>query len=317
MEATGSKSVFDAFKLDRFDGSNFTRWKDKLFFLLTELGVAYLLLHDLAPIPAPTDKDTDEIKATRKKREEDEVRCRGYILNALTDRLYDLFRSIKSPQEIWNALENKYTSEKQGTDRFLSMKFFEFRMIDNKSIMDQVDELLVLVSRLKDLKIEVSDPLQVAAVIAKLPTTWNGYRKKLLHTSEDFTIDQLIKHIRIEEETRIRENKFAYESGSKVNNLESKKTKYSGKKRKFAETSPETFANKKKTKTCYFCGKKGHYKNECRFFKRLKVEGNVGQKTVSVFERPSSPDIIAMIADLKISMITECNMATSEKSADW
>ncbi|KAG6524223.1 hypothetical protein ZIOFF_014116 [Zingiber officinale] len=144
MEATGSKFVFDAFKLDRFDGTNFTRWKDKLFFLLTELGVAYLLLHDLPPIPAPTDKDTDEIKATRKKREED---------------------------------ENKYTSEKQ------------------------VDELLVLVSRLKDLKIEVSDPLQVAAVIAKLPTTWNGYRKKLLHTSEDFTIDQLIKHIRIEEET--------------------------------------------------------------------------------------------------------------------
>ncbi|KAG6472185.1 hypothetical protein ZIOFF_069642 [Zingiber officinale] len=71
MEATGSKSVFNAFKLDRFDGTNFTHWKDKLFFLLTELGVAYLLLHDLPPIPAPTDKDTDEIRATRKKREED------------------------------------------------------------------------------------------------------------------------------------------------------------------------------------------------------------------------------------------------------
>ncbi|KAG6491285.1 hypothetical protein ZIOFF_052623 [Zingiber officinale] len=183
--------------------------------------------------------------------------------------------------------------------------------------MDQVDELLVLVSRLKDLKIEVSNPLQVVVVIAKLPTTWNGYRKKLLHTSEDFTIDQLIKHIRIEEETRIRENKFAYESGSEVNKIKSKKTKYSGKKRKFAETSPETFANKKKTKTCYLCGKKDHYKNECRFFKRLKVEGNVGQKTVSVFERPPSPDIVAMIADLKIAMITECNMATSEKFADW
>ncbi|KAG6505061.1 hypothetical protein ZIOFF_037409 [Zingiber officinale] len=250
MEATGSKSIFDAFKLDRFDGTNFTRWKDKLFFLLIELGVAYLLLHDLPPIPAPTDKDIDEIKATRKKREEDAI-------------------------------------------RFLSMKFFEFRIIDNKSVMDQVDELLVLVSRLKDMKIEVSDPLQVVAVIAKLPTTWNDYRKKLLHTSEDFTIDQLIKHIRIEEETRIRENKFAYESSSKVNNIESKKIKYSGKKRKFAETSHETFANKKKTKTCYFCGKKGHYKNEC------------------------SPDIVAMIDDLKIGMITECNMATSEKFADW
>ncbi|KAG6487636.1 hypothetical protein ZIOFF_056226 [Zingiber officinale] len=62
--AAGSKSVFDAFKLDCFDGMNFTRWKDKLFFLLAELGVAYLLLHNLPTIPTPTNKDTDEIKAT-------------------------------------------------------------------------------------------------------------------------------------------------------------------------------------------------------------------------------------------------------------
>ncbi|XP_075507514.1 uncharacterized protein LOC142544341 [Primulina tabacum] len=255
----------DIIALDRFDGTNFTRWKDKLIFLLTELGVAYLLSQSLPEIPAPSEEDTDEIKASRKKREEDEVRCRGYILNALSDRLYDLFRSIKFPHEIWSALEYKYTSEKQGTDRFLSMKFFEFQMVDNKSVMDQVDELLILVSRLKDLKIEVSEQLQVAAVIAKLPTTWNGYRKKLLHTSEDFTIDQLMKHIRIEEETRIRENKFALESGSKVNNVESsiKKVGYSGKKRKFTETSSENIANKKKNKTCYFCGKKGHSKKEC------------------------------------------------------
>ena len=82
-------------------------------------------------------------------------------------------------------------------------------MFDNKSIMEQVDELFVLVSRLKDFKIEVSEQLQVVAVIAKLPTTWNDYRKKLLHTSEDFSIDQLMKHIRIEEENRSRDNKNA------------------------------------------------------------------------------------------------------------
>ena len=139
---------------------------------LTELGVAYLLLDaKLSVIPAPSDDNTDKIKVVHKKREEDEVRCRGLILNALSNRLYDLFSTLKMLQEIWRALENKYTSEKQGTDRFLSMKFFEFHMSDHKSVMDQVDELLVLVSRLKDFKIEVSKPLQVAVVIAKLPNT--------------------------------------------------------------------------------------------------------------------------------------------------
>ena len=61
-------------------------------------------------------------------------------------------------------------------------------MLDDKSVMDQVDELLVLVSRLKDLKIEVSEPLQVAAVIAKLPTTWNDYRKKNFYTLQKISL---------------------------------------------------------------------------------------------------------------------------------
>ena len=39
------------------------------------------------------------------------------------------------------------------------MKYLEFQMHDNKSIMNQVDELQVLVSKLKDLKIEVSEQL--------------------------------------------------------------------------------------------------------------------------------------------------------------
>ena len=90
----------DVFKLDHFDGTNFTRWKDKLIFLLTELGVAYLLSPNLPAIPEQSEEENEEIKVSRKKRTEDEIRCREYILNSLSDRLYDLFRSIQSPQEI-------------------------------------------------------------------------------------------------------------------------------------------------------------------------------------------------------------------------
>jgi hypothetical protein len=81
-----------------------------------------------------------------------------HILNTLSDRLYDLFTSIKSPREIWDALEFKYKTEKQSTDKFLIMKFFEFTMVDNISIMDLVHELQVLVNKLRDLKVEVSEP---------------------------------------------------------------------------------------------------------------------------------------------------------------
>ena len=87
-------------KLDHFDGTNFVRWKDKKIFLLTALKISYILDPNLYEIPAPKDEDTEQVKADCKKREEDELLCRGHVLNNLSDRLYDLFTSIKSIKEI-------------------------------------------------------------------------------------------------------------------------------------------------------------------------------------------------------------------------
>ena len=97
-------------KLDRFDGTNFVRWKDKMMFLLTVLKIFYILDLNLSEIPAPKDEDTEQVKADRKKCEEDELLYRGHILNNMSDRLYDLFTSIKSAKEIWNSLEYKYNT---------------------------------------------------------------------------------------------------------------------------------------------------------------------------------------------------------------
>ncbi|KAK2999293.1 hypothetical protein RJ639_024110 [Escallonia herrerae] len=144
----------DFMKLDRFDGTNFTRWQDKMMFLLTALKVQYVLDPNLPPLSEITDNDSDETKAARKKREEDELVCRGHILNALSDHLYDLFTSSKCPKEIWKALENKYNNEKQGANKFLTLKYFEFTMNDSESVLDQAHQLQILVSKLKDLKVE-------------------------------------------------------------------------------------------------------------------------------------------------------------------
>jgi hypothetical protein len=66
------------------------------------------------------------------------------------------------------------------------MRYFEFSLIDNVSIMDQVHKLQVMISKLKDLKVEVPEALQVGGIIAKLLPSWNDYKKKLLYTTEEF-----------------------------------------------------------------------------------------------------------------------------------
>merc|ERR1712080_202498 len=101
--------------------------------LLATLIVSYVLDENLPPTPPPTDKDTEDLNKKRMKREEDELLCRGHILNTLSDRLYDLYTPLKSPKEIWDALEAKYITEKIGTDKFLTLQYFEFEMKDDVS----------------------------------------------------------------------------------------------------------------------------------------------------------------------------------------
>ncbi|KAL8152075.1 hypothetical protein V2J09_021883 [Rumex salicifolius] len=167
----------DFFKLDRFDGTNYNRWKDQMMFLLTVLNISYVLDDNLVVIPDPTEDESQEDQ--RNKRDKDEVLCRGHILNRFSDRLYNLLTAIKSPKEIWNTLETRYNKEKQ-----------------DKLVMDQVNDLQSIVNKLKELKVDISEPLQVGAVIAKLPTSWNNCRKKLMHTNEELSLEQLQKHLR-------------------------------------------------------------------------------------------------------------------------
>ena len=69
----------DFVKLDRFDGTNFMRWKDNMEFLLTALKIVYMLDPFLKPIEDPPADATPEVKAKiveeKKKREEDEFVC--------------------------------------------------------------------------------------------------------------------------------------------------------------------------------------------------------------------------------------------------
>nr|GEV91764.1 glucose-6-phosphate isomerase 1, chloroplastic [Tanacetum cinerariifolium] len=66
---------------------NFTRWKEKMKFMLTAFKVYYVL--EGLPVGVMTEEE-------QRKREQGETLCRGYILSTLTDRLYDLYTPVTS-----------------------------------------------------------------------------------------------------------------------------------------------------------------------------------------------------------------------------
>lgn len=85
------------------------------------------------------------------------------------------------------------------------MKYFKFKMFDNLQIMDQVRELQVMVSKLSKLEVKILDSLHVEVILSKFPTTWSDYRKKVLHSTESFTIKKFQTHLEIDAESRTRD----------------------------------------------------------------------------------------------------------------
>ncbi|XP_073121218.1 uncharacterized protein [Henckelia pumila] len=71
---------------------------------------------------------------------------------------------------------------------------------------------------MRAVKIELPESFQVGAIIAKLPSTWKSYWKKILHSSKDFSLKQIQNHLRIEEESMTNDkNENSGEGTSKAN----------------------------------------------------------------------------------------------------
>jgi len=214
---------------------------------------------------------------------------------------------LKTAKEIWNALQTAYQNEKQGTNKFLALQQFEFKMVDTKPIIDQIYELQVLVSKLRDLEVVIPDALQIGAILAKLPASWNNYRKKILHSSDKLTLEQFRTHLQIETETRAREA-FLNSSNSTVNFISQKNHNGNNKN---LNVSKKPF--KKRTNLiCFHCGKQGHVIRECRFKKAGKNFNSANSGNTE------KVNLVESFVQEMVAMITEINMASPTiKNHDW
>ncbi|KAH9727083.1 CCHC-type domain-containing protein [Citrus sinensis] len=223
----------------KFNGQNFKRWQQKMFFYLTTLNLARFLTKDA---PKPKEGETDfQVASAIDAWNQSDFLCKNYVMNGLSDSLYNVYIGKKTAKELWESLERKYKTEDASTKKFVVGRFLDYKMVDSKTVISQVQELQIILSDILAEGMHSSETFQVAAIIEKLPPAWKDFKSYLKHKRKEMNIEGLVVKLRIEEDNRNAEKRGAI-SVAKANFVEH------GPKNKNTKLGPRGGISKKQTK---------------------------------------------------------------------
>ena len=113
-----------------------------MLFYLTTLNLIHFLREDA---PALKENETDkQVVATVEAWKHVDFLCRNYILNGLDNTLYNVYWAFNTARELWKSLDKKCKTEDAGLKKFVVGKFLDYKMLDSKTAIIQVQDLQVI-----------------------------------------------------------------------------------------------------------------------------------------------------------------------------
>ena len=77
--------------------------------------------------------------------------------------------------------------------------FHDYKMVANRSVVEQAHEVQRLAKELELLKCVIPDEFVVGCIIAKLPPSWRGFATSLKHKRQKISVENLIASLDVEE----------------------------------------------------------------------------------------------------------------------
>ncbi|GJX43402.1 zinc finger, CCHC-type containing protein [Tanacetum coccineum] len=191
-------------KLKKFEGVDFIRWQKKMHFMLSSMSVVYVLTTPM-PEDGGDNPTVDQVKK-RAKWDNDDYVCRGLILNGMSNSLFDTYQNVETSKKLWDTLEAKYMVEDASSNKFLVSNFTKYKMTDSRPVLEQYNELLGILERFTQHKMNMDESIQVSCIIDKLPPSWKDFKHTLKYLKEELTLVELGSHLHIEESLRVYDN---------------------------------------------------------------------------------------------------------------
>jgi hypothetical protein len=126
--------------------------------------------------------------------------------------------SKKDGKDIWEPLEAQYGATDAGGELYVMEQFLDYRMVEEHSVVEQAHEVQVLAKKLENYSKEAScvlpDKFVEGAIITKLQHSWRDFATSLKHERKEFTFDDLIATLDVEEKVRAKDTRGKAIAGS-------------------------------------------------------------------------------------------------------
>nr|GEV49734.1 uncharacterized protein [Tanacetum cinerariifolium] len=146
--------------------------------------------------------------------------CHNYVLNGLIDPLYNVYCKTTTAKELWESLERKYKTEDASTKKFVVARFLDYKMVDSKNVISQVQGLQVLIHDIHAEGMTLSETFQAAAITEKLPPSWVEFKNYLKHKRKEMSVEDLVVRLRIEKDNMLAQKDTYTPDSAKANMIE-------------------------------------------------------------------------------------------------
>ena len=287
-------------KMTIFDGTgDFGIWKKRMLANLSVQGLKDVIVPQSQALVIKESGEEDE--DTKKKKDQDEAarlerdeKTMNLIFMSVGDHVLRKLDKCSTALEAWELLDRLYMAKTLPSRVHAQLKVYSFRMQDLRSIDQNVDDFLKLITDLNNLNIEIPEEVQAILLLNALPSRYDSLKETLKYSRE------AIRVYEIASAARSKEMEYKETSTVKLNGEGNYARGRSESRSRVSFAGKDKHRSRSESKDgkrlCWICGKEGHFKRQCyKWLERNKDQKHNQDQGEASLAKDDARDLVGLL----------------------